>query len=358
MVKQERFSWIDEFLDATEESLGLMDLSTLQPTSWRHFQPLIAQEWLRWFAPIIEKSSQYDAKRLAPTLEPDLCREHLLFTAEDLKSARIPKAERMKFAEFFYELLKAQMPHGDAFGLRGTTKKHTDSQIAAMRRLKFEKGAPETARELGRLYNGAYNLGAALYLDFYMGLAVENFGPYKIGKNKILVVKEMRNLRPKEIWPHLKTKANRIVLYTIYKDVEFCTDMIACHTRYSGDIIHGLVEWRLEVDGTSVRDIAKIRALSENLASVGASQWKYLMKLPEPALLKKAIWVRCFCFKHLLNTLRLSWEPSKELLRAVHGKSLREGWSQWRIPKSQNGQRTYWRRILDPRDDFYPDSRV
>lgn len=351
----EKYTWINEFLDAVEKSLGFMDLSTLQPTSWRHFQPLIAKEWLEWFWEIIQERGhkQIPYSALAKVFEPDLCREHLIFTLEDLKTARWPREKRLKVADFLYQILKVQMPQGDLFGLRGTTRRHTKTEVEEMLKKKFEKGTPEIARELGKLYNAVYNLGASLYLDFYMGKAVENWGPYKLKNGEILVIKQMRHLKPVKVWPNINTDAEKLTLYAVYKNVEFSTDLIACHTQYRGDTINGLVRWRLEKDNRVVHSLSAIKELRESITRTGALQWRKLILLPEKQLIQKAIWVRCYCFNRLCETLGLDWKPSQKLLRAPQGKTLNDGWKRWRQPKDRDTFNAYWRKVWDPRLDFY-----
>lgn len=356
MEQLEKYSWLDEFLQALEKTLGFMDLSTLQPTSWRHFQPLIAQEWLDWFWRIIEKRNEQNIpfETVAQVLQPDLCREHLLFTLEDLKTAHWPLEKRLQVANFFYQTLKAQMPQGDLFGLYGTTRRHSQNDIRSLMQNSFEQGTPEIARELGKLYNGAYNLGASLYLDFYMGKAVENWGPYQLENNQILVIKEMRFLRPTEIWSDIKTTMNKIGLFAVYENVEFSTDLIACHTQYKGDVINGLKNWRMECDGKVITDISEIRAIGNNLAEVGIEQWQHLTTLPERELLQKAVWIRCYMFKEVCDLLGIDWQPTKQLLDAIKNKTLQEGWKQWKQPIEKEAFNEYWRKIWDPRIDFYP----
>lgn len=347
-------AWLDEFLDAAENALGAMDLATLQPTSWRHTQPLNAPEWLEWFDRIIQaqKEKGVPFEKLAKTLPPDLCREHLFFTLEDLKAAKWPREKRLEVAEFFHQMLKAQMEPGDLFGLHGSTRPKLD--LAAILRKKFHAGTPEAARALGKLYNAAYNLGAALYLDYYMGNAIENYGPYPLPGGRTLVVKEMRRLKPAELWPERTTIADRLRLYCVYEDVTFATDLIACHTFYEGDPINGLKAWRLERDGKEVKDVAEVGRIMQSVAENGRDQWIEVTGLPEAKLIEKANVIRCFTFKPLCDALGLQWTPSRRLLKAAEGKTLQDGWDTWKPPKGEKARKAYWRKIWDPRIDFYP----
>ncbi len=350
------FSWLDDYLDSLEKTLGNMDLATLQPTSWRHFQPLIAKEWVKWFGRIVEEAKRQTVpyKKIAETMPPDICREHLFFTLEDMKTARVPREKRLETADFFYQTLKAQTDGTDYFGLEGTNRKRIDAKKVLAK--KFNAGTPEAAKSLGKLYNAAYNLGASLYLDFYMGKAIENYGSYPLGGNKILVVKEMRFLRPAEIWPKSKgIAADRLRLYAVYENVRFSCDLVACHTNYEGDPISGLREWRLERDGKEMNGIRKIEEITYNLADHSSRQWTELLSLPEQKLLEKAVWIRCFVFKDLCDLLGLNWMPTPALLGAVKGKTLAEGWKSWKPPLyDEKGARKYWRQITDPRTESYP----
>lgn len=351
---KESSGWLDEYLDSTERSLAQMDLSTISPTSWRHIHPLFADAWLGWFSRIVEavKKRKTSFGEVARYFPPDLCREHLFFTLEDLKVACWPRDKRMEFADFFFQTLYAQMEPKDLFGIHGSTRPHLD--IQEILKQPFQKGTPDSAKALGRLYNSAYNLSTALYLDYYMGNGIENYGPYPLDEGRILVVKEMRHLCPLPLWPKFDSGANHLRLYCVYEDVSFSTTLIACHGNYVGDPIAGLSQWRLEKDGKPVKDLAEIHALTQNLAENGSRQWEKLLALPEPELIQKSIWIRCFIFKPLCDALGLDWKPTAALLNAAKGKTLQDGWNTWRHPKTEAAQKAYWRKIWDPRIDFYP----
>lgn len=191
MEQQAKYFWLDDFLESIERTFGFMDLSTLQPTSWRHFQPLIAKEWLAWFERIQKEAKKQNVpiEKVAKSIPSDMIREGMLFLFEDLKTARWPKEKRLEMAEFFYKMQTSVLKE-DYFGLKGTNKKHSKQEVQEILKKDFVSGSPEAARELGKLYNAAYNLGAALFLDFYMGAPIENYGAYNLGNGQILVVKE------------------------------------------------------------------------------------------------------------------------------------------------------------------------
>ncbi len=67
MAEAEKYSWLDEYLESAEKTLGAMDLETLQPTSWNHLDPLIAPEWLEWFNRLVDAAGGARAAGAART---------------------------------------------------------------------------------------------------------------------------------------------------------------------------------------------------------------------------------------------------------------------------------------------------
>lgn len=353
--EKEKFAWLDEFLDSVQAALGAMDLSTLQPTSWLHFQPLVDKEWLNWFYSLKKECDEQKVsfKQLAKAFPPGLCHDHLLFTMQDLKSGRWPRAKRLEIAEWFYEIIRAGS-QGDYFGLGGTNQIHSKHEIEEILRKKFVEGTPEAARALGRLHNAAYNLGAALYLDFYMGKPAQNCGPYELGGENQLVVKQSFFLKPKEIWPESNNCAENIELSAVYEGTRFSVDFITCHSQFDGDAITGLKQWRLEVDGKPVESVKEIDAIMLNIAESGKAQWKKIKQLSEKELIEKALWIRCYVFKSVCDLVAMDWRPTKQMLSALEGKTLEQGWNTWKQPEGQKEFWEYWRKMLDPRVEFYP----
>ena len=100
MEQQEKFSWLNEYLEAVDTALGLMDLSTLQPTSWRHTHPLYAKEWINYTEKIISeiKKQNVSLNQISKIFPIEMVRVHLFFILEDLKVVNIPKEKRIEVA--------------------------------------------------------------------------------------------------------------------------------------------------------------------------------------------------------------------------------------------------------------------
>ena len=352
--------WLDEYLDAMQTTLGRMDFETLQPCSHQHFLPLIAKEWLPWFERIVDAREQQQMpwSHVAAAFSPVLAREHLIFALEDFKVARWPFGKRMKIINFFNQLMSENIS-SDPYATNGTACMHSHEQVRRFLKKEYQDATPETARELGKLYNALYNLSAAWYLDFLMGIGAVNYGPYPAGKAQNLFMKTSPDIRPTQVWPQASAlPGKRIELFQIYDGVRPFVDLISCHVQYDGDPISGLKKWRLEVDGKPCESIEQVKALTLRLASTANTQWQHLLTLPPEKIIEKGIWIRCYAFKPLCDVLGLDWKPTRKLLDAAKGKSLQDGWDTWRHPKTTKAQTAYWRKIWDPRIDVYPDGKT
>ena len=348
--------WINHYLDSTQTTLGRMDFETLQPCSHQHFLPLVAAEWLLWFERIVDarKQQQLPWDQVAKAFSPVLAREHFIFALEDFKVARWPLGKRLKMAEFFNRLMCENIPR-DPYALNGTACMHSKRQVNQFLEKKYQDATPQAARSLGKLYNALYNLSAAWYLDFLMGIGAINYGPYPLGRGRSLFLKTSPDIQPVAVWPQAgDLPGKRIELFQIYQDTRVFVDLISCHVQYDGDPISGLKKWRLEVDGQPYETLDKVDGLTQTLAKAASDQWKHLMKLSNDQIIEKGIWIRCYAFKDLSDALGLDWKPTPELLNAAKGKTLQDGWNTWKHLKTPAAQKAYWRKVWDPRIDFYP----
>ncbi len=341
---------IKKFIDSIQIALGNMDLSTYKPINPFLFHPLFDKLWVERICKAIDKAEDNGVCRdkLAQAIKGSSnLRSQLFFLLLDMKSARIEKEKRVKIANFFLEILKLNVKD-DLPGFKSNIG-HTPEMINIMLQKKFVKADPEIARLLGRLYVVAYHLANGLYSDFYTDYGVENFGPYKIGKDEILVIKHFEDLKPELLWQDLDTSCKKITIYCIYKNVKFSCDAISAHSVYQGDPITGLVRYFVEVDGKSMNSFGDIQELKEEIQVLAASQWKHLVELDEENLKLKVLSQRCYVLKDFFECLDIDWKPSQELINAVKIKGLAlEVWK-----PSEKDQKKYWRQILDPASDFF-----
>ncbi|MDP2750296.1 MAG: hypothetical protein Q8O89_05690, partial [Nanoarchaeota archaeon] len=318
---------------------------TLKPINNFIFHPLFDTEWIKRIENAIEITEKYNISReqIAHQIKSTShIRVQLFFLLLDLKSAKIPKQKRLKIFQFLGDILEIKAKK-DIPGYKSNIV-HTYEELDIIMKKEFTQANIDIARTLGELYNAAYHLTNGLYTDFYTDYGAENNGPYNLGNNRILVMKQFFDLRPLLLWPENKTPCKSIIIYCIYENVKFSCDAISVHSFYEGDPIKGLVKYRIEIDGKTV-SLEELKKIKESIESLSAEQWKRLIGLDNEAIKVKGLFQRCYVFKDLFDYLGIDWKPSKEMMQAVKDKEL--AWDFWNPPEGNEIE--YWRKIADPK---------
>ncbi len=355
-------AWIDEYLDSLMHArFKSMDSATLTPFNECEFNPLYSREWLAWFDEIIIATEKQDAdlKNLSEAMGPSALRAQLFFVLLDLKHARKNARERLRVANFFKNLLFVQAKE-DAFVLHGKNVIHSPAQVSEiLEKTRFQSPSPGLAKNLGRLYSSALHLANGLYSDIYTDYGVEVYGAYDAsekfgGKEKaILLVKDFYDLRQPDVWPQTcSMPCNQLRIYAVYKGIRFWTEIISCHFYYDGNPAQALTHWAVEADGKPVNEKG-LAALNAVLETQAVEQWKRLTSLGFEEMKQKGLEQRCRGFKKLRETLKLDWRPSEAMRAAVKNKAF-EPEKYFCVPEGEEEKRKYWRKLVDPRLDFYP----
>ncbi len=339
-----------------------MDFTTLRPFSWLQFHPLYAKEWSERLGTLVEEVAKKDVgkKELAEFgFSSGVWRDQLLFLLFDLKSARVEKKKRLTLARFFNEALHAVLK-GDYYGLHGSNVGHSEQEVKRMlHEIPWEPGKPEHSRLVGKLYTAAIHLVNGLYGDIYTGYGTDNFGSYdasgKYGKGHILVIRHFGDLKPVDLWASAQElPCKSMDIYTVYKDVQFTCDAISCHSIFKGDVLEGLVDFAVNVDGKFVDSFAEMEALKDKLMHHSVRQWQELTSLNFEQTKRKGLLQRCFVFKKVFEKAGMDWRPTKGMREAVRNKPFADE-NYWGVPTDKTGRkREFWKKAMDPRIDFYP----
>ncbi len=351
-------AWLDDFIDSYLAAAGSMDFNTLRPFSWLQMHPLYALEWCGRLSELV---NGFERERIGAQDFADLhfgtgvWRDQLAYILWDLKSAGIPKKERLRIVEPFNTAILAST-YADSYGFTSNIQ-HSKNDVSRMLSdIPWQSGGPEHARLMGKLYVGALHLVHGLYGDIYTGYSADNFGEYdaskKYGKGHTLVIRHFADLRPTDIWPQAQAiPCKSIDIYTIYRNVSFRCDAISCHSIFTGNVVEGLVDYAVCVDGTFVDSIPVLTALKDDLASHAMRQWQQLMGLAFEKVKQKGLEQRSYVFKQLFALAGLDWRPTKEMKNAVKGKPFADE-AYWGVPRTH--QTDFWRKIMDPRVKAYP----
>ena len=360
-VTSEKKDLISDFVEGLlGATAGPMDFSTLKPFSHLEFHPLFSKEFLEYLWPLVESNRVHsEVKKLRGKISPGLYSDQLFFTSIDLKTAKWAAEKRLRLVNFFIDVVTS-LHHKDPFSLEGKNSALSEREVGeVVSKINFQPADREIAKELGVLYTSLYHLANGLYGDLYMGLCVQNYGGFdvskKFGEDSELVIKNGFNLRPSKLWSDLEEiAAGEIKIYCIYKNARFKTDAFSCHSNYEGDPIEGLRYWAVEADGKQL-DLAEVKRLTKNFVEQSEKRWSRLTSLDFEELKRKGLLIRAYAFKPLWDLIDGDWMPTQEMFEAVKNKPF-EPRKYFDVP-SENYEE-YWRKILDPRLDFFPKNGI
>lgn len=338
---------IKDFVKSITIALGDVDLKTFELLDFFKFHHSFDKEWINRIEKVIDEinSNKISLQKIQSSINLSNFKFQFFLILLDLKSSGISKQRRMKIANFLHELLKLKAKN-DTYGFKSNVE-HSKDEIKKIMKKSFIKANEKTAKLLGGLFTSTFHLCNSLYSDFYTDYGAENLGQYKLSKNKILVIKKFNDLNPLEIWPESKHPYKSIIIYNIYENVEFTCDMISCHSKYKGNQIKGLKKFRLEVNGKIIERTEEIREIIKVLNEVNLKQWQRLNSLNKKDLKRKILFMRCYVFKGIFESVGIDWKPNIDMLKAIKKNSK----TPWNPPK--NNQEKYWEKVLDPEIEFY-----
>lgn len=230
--------------------------------------------------------------------------------------------------EYFIAILQLLVKE-DLFAYKSNivhTKKEVEEILATT---PWQKGNPEEAKELGKLYNSLATLVFALYKDFFPQDSHEIYGPYdassKFGKNAILLIKHFPKIKPVELWPEMKDlKNSKIKIFQVYRDIKFRCETVGMHSIYEGDLINNLISWAVMADGEFISDISKIKKMSSYFAEVAMKQSIVYDNMSKEELKQKALEWLCYQFVYFFQLAGMDWRPTSEMIEAVKDKEIAE----------------------------------
>jgi len=346
-------TWIPDFLDAVQQGLSHMDLTTLQPIDCFDIFPLYAKEGTERILKMINLTSSYNPSEIAPLLHsPSVIRAEMLLSLIKAKIAGMSKEKVLALAHFYYSLLQSICPE-DPFALHGTNRIHSSEQINSSLS-NLHAANPNIAKALGQLSNACYHLAYSLYSDINPQICYDTFGPYDVsaqfGQGHILIIKQFQNLHPIKLWQDNLNKFSleTIRIYCIYKDIKFSMDN-ATHSHYEGNLLTGLQYYNLEINGEMVNDLAFINNVTEKIGLKAMDLWQTLTSLDFEHAKIKYLEQRCYNYANLCTSLNIDWHPTIEMLKAVKDKPLAKNF--WPIIEDSQESHLFWRELVDPRID-------
>lgn len=354
MAQLEKYSWLDSYIEEVFRALGTMDFGTLQPFSHLQFHPLFAKEWCEKLCNAIEKSRGKQVSVEGESLTEIRCQ--LYFALLDTKCAHMEKIKRLKIAEFFNELI-LRKAKADPYGSKSNII-HTQGEVERMlEREGWQAGTPQASRKIGAIFSSALQYVHGLYADIYTDYGTENYGPYdassKHGKGSILVIRNFGDLKPLKLWKEAAdAPVENLKILTVYNsNVKFSCDLISCHSQYEGDLANNLQAFKIEANGKPL-SLEQADRLAKQIGPLAVLQWRRLVGRDFEETKQGGLMQRSYTMKRIFDQCGIDWKPDGKMREAVKGKQYADE-KYWKPPRGKK-QLEYWRKMFDPREDFYP----
>lgn len=329
-IKRKYPKWIDEYFASVYDLFQGMDQRTLEPLSCWGFHPLYSDLWLEKLYQLIIKTEKHFFKRIVKAAPaPSSLRAILEFVVVHYNNITrlnysFEKKKVRKILNFLIKVLRAKNIK-DIFAYQSNLGHSTKQIKNLIKKIKWAKGTPEISQNLGKLFLALSSLVNGLMNDWCTDNGLEIWGPYKLSKDKILVIREFPHLRPVELWPYTKShKHSQIKVFTVYKNVDLKIEFVGCHTVFQGDLAKGLVKYAVEVDGKYVNDLAKIKKLTNYYLRLAQSQYQRVRKSSFESLKQKVLEQEHYQFKDIFDLVGEDWRPSSEIRARVKNKKIKK----------------------------------
>ena len=183
---------------------------------------------------------------------------------------------------------------------------------------------PNSYREkINRLNGIAWIFCEMLYTSIH-GAGHEFHGPYELGDNRILVVKEYYGLKP-DFWPFTsKLPFNKITMLGIYKDADVTFDFFN-RTRSTKPLGMSLQEFSITInDRIEPLNIDDIQGITNDLERVSRDGLIEIRNLNKKELMKKFFQSYYFIIKPLREELKQDWWPPNALYEDLENEKRKE----------------------------------
>lgn len=142
----------------------------------------------------------------------------------------------------------------------------------------------------------------------------EFHGPYDIGDNELLFVREYFNLKPKEVWPFVQSAPfDKILILEIYKNLEIKVDMFN-HIWASSSLTPHLQRFSIEVNDSQVLTKKEIKDMFATWVRIISKANAVVKGYTKKDWVEQSIKMKYWLLKPHKKILGKDWQAPKEVL--------------------------------------------
>ncbi len=359
---EEKDKQIDNFIRAIEESFSGLNPKTFWPLNGGQIDAYFdVDEALDMYYRLNKLKENLSVKEIADLMpQADIIRIFIennaiigLKVAKKLGIANISTEEIVNYVLFLFEILEYKV-NNDIFCLDGKNLILNENEISQLiKETEWDKpNSNEEKKQVAFLTVMANNLCYTIYYDIFMTGGFYLHGPYdvsdKFGDGTILVIRDFHDLNPKEIWPDLEMPYNKLRICAIYKNLDLKINFVN-HPVTKDSIGDKLIAYKIYLDDKeiSINDIDNIIELFQKVSS---QQTKRINSLGDLDKVRKGIEIAFYLFRNLRIYMDGNWKPSREIEYTIRkfGDKFIKDFKYQKPPAIE-----HWKRIFDPRDDYY-----
>lgn len=176
------------------------------------------------------------------------------------------------------------------------------------------------AKVLGRINTIAWHYCILIQVG-HRNYSHEFHGPYDIGNNEVLFVREYFNLRPDEIWPFASLENvpfERIAILEIYKDIKIKVDMFN-HYLASSDLASHLQRFLIRVDDSTALTQKQVKNLLSEWTEIITKANAFVRSYTKEDWVRKVIEMKYWLLKPHKERLGKDWHAPEEVLNLAEG---------------------------------------
>lgn len=193
--------------------------------------------------------------------------------------------------------------------------------------LQKEDNSEEFKRELSKLNAALFSFTELLYFAIH-AVGHEFHGPYNIGKNEIMVVREFYDLKP-DFWPFTSPLPfDSIKIWAVYNSKTNMEFDFFNRIRSSTPVSENLRKFSIKLNGRLLSEAGKIKEVTREIEASLKKGIPEIAKLEKTALMKKYVEAYFFILKPLQDKLGKDWRPPLQLYEEIESNSRKKLWQE------------------------------
>lgn len=275
-----------------------------------------------------------------------------LKVANSLNIGGIRRGDQIKLIQWCIDILKQIVPD-DPLNLQGRNRLLNAGDVHKLvRKTKWIPASPENKENLNLLGISLFNLMWSFYWDYFPNAGNELSGPYFVGDNDSLIVRDWFNTSPNEVWELAeKVGIESVRLMQIYSTRDVFINF-GNRVFFEDDPNKMLVKFNLQVDGEQVTEAKQIKILAKRIAKVAKEQTNFVNGLTDIDKVRKGAMLAYFSLKDFYLHFRSDWYPRDTVERSIETLGDKFVTKNKELNDSYKGNDRI--KMFDPRNSFLP----